>query len=108
MGTCHAAEEEAGVYRVGDQAAVIPSFTGDGMAMALHSARLASDAILAGHPPAVYHQALRTAFRRPLRVAGVVAAMGATTWLQPLMTAACRLAPKLLTGIAAQTQIRAA
>ena len=98
----------AGVYRVGDQAAVIPSFTGDGMAMALHSARLVRDAILAGHPPAVYHQALRTAFRRPLRVAGVVAAMGATTWLQPLMTAACRLAPKLLTGIAAQTRIRAA
>ena len=59
MGTSMPAEEQASVYRVGDQAAVIPSFTGDGMAMALHSARLASDAILAGHPPAVYHRELR-------------------------------------------------
>ena len=107
-GYLHAGEEQGSVYRVGDQAAVIPSFTGDGMAMALHSARLASDAVLAGHPPAVYHQEIRTAFRRPLQVAGVVAAMGATTWLQPLMTAACRLAPRLLTGLAAQTRIRAA
>lgn len=107
-GYLHAGDEEASVYRVGDQAAVIPSFTGDGMAMALHSARLASGAILAGHSPAMYHQSIRTAFRRPLRVAGVVAAMGATTWLQPLMTAACRLAPKLLTDIAARTRISAA
>ena len=96
------------VYRLGDQAAVIPSFTGDGMAMALHSARLATDAILAGHPPAVYHRefARRSGVRCGLPVS--LPPMGATTWLQPLLTAACRLAPRLLTGIAAQTRIRAA
>jgi len=37
-----------GVWRVGDQVAVIPSFTGDGMSIALHSAVLATDMYLNG------------------------------------------------------------
>ena len=35
-------------WRLGDQAAVIPSFSGDGMSIALHSAALAASAYLAG------------------------------------------------------------
>jgi menaquinone-9 beta-reductase len=42
------AERSCGVWRVGDQAAVIPSFTGDGMSIALHSANLAAQMYLAG------------------------------------------------------------
>ena len=38
-----------GVWRVGDQAAVIPSFTGDGMSIALHSAFLAAEMYLDGN-----------------------------------------------------------
>ena len=87
---------------------MIPSFTGDGMAMALHSARLAADAILAGRSPNAYHRELGLAFRRPLRIAGVVAALGTATWLQPLLTGICRLAPGVMTGIAARTRIRSA
>ena len=107
-GYLHHVDGQASVYRVGDQAVVIPSFTGDGMAMALHSARLAADAILAGRSPAAYHRDLGLAFRRPLRIAGVVAALGTATWLQPVLTAVCRLAPSLMTGIASQTRIRSA
>ena len=33
------------VFRLGDQAAVIPSFCGDGMAIALHSAVLAAETV---------------------------------------------------------------
>ncbi len=106
-GYLHADDGELSVYRLGDQAAVIPSFTGDGMAMALHSARLAADAILAGHSPERYHREVAAAFRRPLRVAGLVAAVGTTPWLQPALAAACRLVPSLMTGIAAQTRISA-
>jgi flavin-dependent dehydrogenase len=36
------------LWRVGDQAAVIPSFCGDGMAMALHGGRLAADMLAGG------------------------------------------------------------
>ncbi len=46
------------MYRLGDQAAVIPSFTGDGMAIALHSATLAARCVQAGEDAASYHQLL--------------------------------------------------
>ena len=36
-----------GLYCIGDQAAVIPSFTGDGISIALHTARQAAAAYLA-------------------------------------------------------------
>ena len=39
---------EDGLYCIGDQAAVIPSFTGDGISIALHTARCAVAAYLAG------------------------------------------------------------
>jgi flavin-dependent dehydrogenase len=41
-----------GPWRLGDQAAVIPSFAGGGMSLALHSARLAAQFYLAGAGPA--------------------------------------------------------
>lgn len=45
-------------WRLGDQAAVIPSFTGDGMSFALHSARLASAALLTGAGQGGYYKRL--------------------------------------------------
>ena len=62
-------------WRLGDQAAVIPSFTGDGMSFALHSARLASAALLTGAGQAGYYRRLARDFAGPLRRA---------TWLQRL------------------------
>jgi flavin-dependent dehydrogenase len=47
--------DAANCYRLGDQAVVIPSFTGDGMAIALHSAALAARCITAGKEAAAYH-----------------------------------------------------
>lgn len=44
-----------GLYRVGDQAAVIPSCAGEGVAMALHSGLAAARAILAGEAAAAFH-----------------------------------------------------
>jgi flavin-dependent dehydrogenase len=46
------------LWRLGDQAAVIPSFSGDGMSLALHSARLATAALLTGQGPDAYHRQL--------------------------------------------------
>jgi 2-polyprenyl-6-methoxyphenol hydroxylase-like FAD-dependent oxidoreductase len=46
------------VFRLGDQAAVIPSFTGDGMSIALHSAALASEKFLRGEGARIYHTRL--------------------------------------------------
>jgi flavin-dependent dehydrogenase len=47
-----------GLWRLGDQAAVIPSFSGDGMSIALHSARLAATAYLAGKTAADFQAKL--------------------------------------------------
>ena len=63
-----------GLYRVGDQAAVIPSFTGEGIAIALRSARLAAAAVLAGDGAAHYADTLRLDLQGPLRRSGLIAA----------------------------------
>ena len=47
---------EDGLYCVGDQAVVIPSFTGDGISVALHTARRAAAAYLAAEPAPVFSQ----------------------------------------------------
>ncbi|WP_419806744.1 NAD(P)/FAD-dependent oxidoreductase [Terriglobus sp.] len=48
-----------GLWRVGDQAAVIPSFCGDGMAIALHSGALAASYLTRGMSSNSYQQQLR-------------------------------------------------
>jgi flavin-dependent dehydrogenase len=63
-----------GLYRVGDQAAVIPSFTGEGIAIALRSARLAAAAVLTGDGAEHYADALRLDLQGPLRRSGLIAA----------------------------------
>lgn len=59
-----------GLYRIGDQASVIPSFTGEGMALALHSGLAAAAAILAGQSAEAFHAAWRCRSAGPLRWAG--------------------------------------
>jgi menaquinone-9 beta-reductase len=60
---------EDGLYCIGDQAAVIPSFTGDGISVALHTARCAVAAYLAGEPAPIFQANLRSALRAQMRLA---------------------------------------
>ncbi len=60
---------EEGLYCIGDQAAVIPSFTGDGISIALHTARRAVDAYLASEPAPVFQAKLRSAMLTQMRLA---------------------------------------
>ncbi len=60
---------EEGLYCIGDQAAVIPSFTGDGISIALHTARCAVGAYLAAEPAPVFQAKLRSALLPQMRVA---------------------------------------
>jgi flavin-dependent dehydrogenase len=95
----------ARVYPVGDQAAVIPSFTGDGMAIALHSARLAAHAAADGAGADRYLSQLRADLARPI---------GLATWLQrraetwpgrAVTVAAFAAFPPLLAHIARATRV---
>jgi flavin-dependent dehydrogenase len=64
---------EDGLYCIGDQAAVIPSFTGDGISIALHTARRAASAYLAAEPAPVFQPKLRSAMLPQMRLAEVAA-----------------------------------
>jgi flavin-dependent dehydrogenase len=54
------------LWRLGDQAAVIPSFTGMGMSLALHGAALAVRALMAGEGPISYARTLARDAQGPL------------------------------------------
>jgi len=60
---------EDGLYCIGDQAAVIPSFTGDGISIALHTARCAVTAYLAAEPAPLFQAKLRSALHNQMRLA---------------------------------------
>lgn len=64
---------DEGLYCIGDQAAVIPSFTGDGISIALHTARCAAAACLAGEPAPLFQARLHTALRPQMRLAELAA-----------------------------------
>lgn len=94
----HMHRREDGLWRLGDQAAVIQPFTGDGMAIALHSARLAAACYLGGCDAASYHERLRR---------DVAAALGLATTLsraaleRPLLQSLLPLAASLVPGVVA-------
>jgi flavin-dependent dehydrogenase len=60
---------EEGLYCIGDQAAVIPSFTGDGISIALHTARCAVAACLTGEPAPVFQAKLGASLNAQMRLA---------------------------------------
>jgi flavin-dependent dehydrogenase len=60
---------EDGLYCLGDQAAVIPSFTGDGISIALHTARCAAGSYLAGETAPLFQAKLRSSLLAQMRLA---------------------------------------
>jgi flavin-dependent dehydrogenase len=62
-------ERSADLWCVGDQAAVIPSFTGDGMSIAFHSATLAAQMYLDGGSVHEFNDALQIQLRRGMAAA---------------------------------------
>jgi flavin-dependent dehydrogenase len=64
---------EDGLYCIGDQAAVIPSFTGDGISIALHTARCAAAAYGAVQPAPVFQSQMGAALQNQMRLATLAA-----------------------------------
>lgn len=100
--------DPATLYRVGDQCAVIPSFSGDGMAIAMHSGRAAAQAIVAGVDARVYHAQRRADFARQIWTARTLYRLGRPSPLQPLIVEAARAWPGLATRLVDWTRIPAA
>ena len=100
-----AADDPAGLFRLGDQAAVIQSFTGDGMAIALHSAARAAQSVLAGGGAADYHLRLAADISGQIRRAAVLHFLLSTAYLAPAMFWGAKTFPKLLALSAALTRV---
>jgi len=96
-----------GPYHLGDQAAVIPSFCGEGMAIALASARLASGAILAGEDATGFQRRLARLVAARVRLAALLSRGLCHGPLQPFLAAIAPVAPPLLDRIATLTRIPA-
>ena len=92
-----------GAWWLGDQAAVIPSFTGDGMSIALHTAHVASQMYLQGAPAAAFQSRIHAELARQVRVSTL---LSQAVIAQPgLLATAARLWPGALRVIARQTRI---
>ncbi|MBO0711360.1 MAG: hypothetical protein J2P47_08820, partial [Acetobacteraceae bacterium] len=95
------------LYRLGDQAAVIPSFTGDGVAIALESGARAARAVLAGEAATIHHARLRRMLSPQMCCAGMVQALCAGAWTQAPLAAFCRTAPSVMRATARWTRLAA-
>jgi flavin-dependent dehydrogenase len=99
-------EAEGGPWRLGDQSAVIPSFAGDGMSIALHSARLASEIYRAGGSADEYQRRLALDVSRQVRLATLLSKALVDRRGQPALSAFARLWPGVLAYLAKSTRIR--
>jgi flavin-dependent dehydrogenase len=85
----------------GDAARMIPSFTGDGMAVALRSGRLAAEALCGPDPVTAYKSAYKSAFHVRFALAGALHGLffqpSVFSFLAPLVGRSPRLVERLYT-----------
>ncbi|MGG5819689.1 NAD(P)/FAD-dependent oxidoreductase [Falsiroseomonas sp. HW251] len=96
-------ERAGAVFRAGDQVAVIPSFCGDGVAMALASGQAAAAALLRGDAPAAQQAAWARRIRSGMGLARLVA--GLTARAPGLLLAGIAAAPGAATWAARRTRL---
>jgi flavin-dependent dehydrogenase len=94
-----------GLWRLGDQAAVIPSFSGDGMSIALHSARRAAAAYLAGETPGLFQARLAADLGAQVSRATLLSRIFVHRRPQAALLAAARLIPRGLGLGVAMTRV---
>ncbi|MGR6330688.1 NAD(P)/FAD-dependent oxidoreductase [Sphingomonas sp. XXL09] len=91
-----------GLYRLGDQAAVIPSLAGEGMGIALASGIDAARAHLAGECASRWQPRFARRVARPMAVAGAARRVAESRWSSPLVAL---LPPRLIQVMAAVTRV---
>ena len=96
-----------GLWALGDQAAVIPSFTGDGMSIALHSGQLAAEMYLRGEAPDAFQQRLHKQLAAQVSLATTLSRGLVQEPYRTLMEGLVRLWPGLLTVTARRTRLSA-
>jgi flavin-dependent dehydrogenase len=101
----HLPGEDRGVWCLGDQAAVIPSFTGDGMSIALHSGASAAEMSMAGMKICAYNETLRAQLKGGMRLAMMLSRMMVTEVGRQAAPLAMTLVPQAMRWVARGTRI---
>ena len=101
----HLSSHAAGLWRLGDQAAVIPSFAGDGMSIALHSAALAVETYLDGGSPELFSRRIHGQLRPAMSLAVFIARLLLSGAGRTLAPGALSLFPPALSWIASRTRV---
>lgn len=93
------------LFRLGDQAAAIPSFADDGIAIALHTASLAAQVHAAGGDSKKYQQQAYKSLTQPVREATLLADLMSYRLGRKLAFSCARLWPTLLRGMILRTRV---
>lgn len=98
---------ESGLFRLGDQAGVIPSLAGEGMGIAIASGIRAADAYIRGGPAAAasFQRRLARDLARPIGLAGWIRAAAERPGLAHALLPLARTSPILVDIIARATRI---
>jgi flavin-dependent dehydrogenase len=99
--------DEPNLWRLGDQAAAIPSFSGDGMSIALHTAHLAASEYLAHRTSRDFTTQLHAQLYRQITTATYVSRALVHPASRPLIHLSACLFPTLLAKLANTTRIPA-
>jgi flavin-dependent dehydrogenase len=94
------------IYPVGDQLAVIPSFAGDGTALALASGIAAAHAVLKGEKAASFQRRLIRGHGRQFRLVKALDAVIARPLMRRASIAIAKAAPARVTTLVAATRLR--
>jgi menaquinone-9 beta-reductase len=94
-----------GLWRLGDQAAVIPSFAGDGMSIALHSARLAARYYLDGASVGAYQRRMARDVGTAVRCATLLSQLSVHGWGRTLIGWGAFRLPNIMSSVAAFTRV---
>lgn len=100
------ADDRAGLFRLGDQAALTAPLTGDGMAIALRSAALAAESLLAGMGSADYTRRLRREVGAQVRKAMLLHRLASLPLTARLAAGLLGFCPPLLGRMAAATRLQ--
>jgi flavin-dependent dehydrogenase len=94
-----------GLWRLGDQAVVIPSWAGDGISIALHSAELAAATYLEGGDADAYQRRLARDVTGQVLLATVLSQGLVRRTGQAALEGLARLAPRLMSTVAFYTRV---
>lgn len=98
----------SGPWRLGDQAAVAPAFAGDGVSVALHSARMAATTFLNGGTATEFHAKLADTLSTTIRAGTRLSRLLVRPVPQALVGVGANALPPLMAWCAGATRLRGA